>query len=493
MNSRSISVHRCRSERATPPAIAWVLVALCVVALGSGCASSQLSDDPNEVFTEAVRLSLDEEHADSARHAHHYMVSTNLDNERYDRAQKLLAENLEALGLQYAASLFYLNIAEKRRDVVIVDDAVAALERLISQPGYDQASLVSGFVASADITGLGEQQRAFVAYHQGLDSLRRGLDGWAKERFADIPTSSPYRHRATYARVVRTLAGYDLEAAEEGLRELLEHDDLPEGLRGDIHRSLARIAFEQQRFDEALDEYEEIRHTANEDPKLLLEMAWSHYYRGDYQRALGLLMALDAPTYSGLIAPERYLLEALSLKQLCQFEPAGKAAIRLRTRHGEAIDDLYAGVPIEVSTAIRRAARHREAGREVAAFRRRVNLEARRFEQLRDSLGPNLSQKLDGIYEHGLAEAKRREDDELYEEMFSVSEELLNADEGVRLVLHELAVSALRGRQRDGAVPLRTRVEIPVGGETVFFWFDGEFWTDEIDDLVVPMEDRCVD
>jgi len=36
-------------------------------------------------------------------------------------------------------------------------------------------------------------------------------------------------------------------------------------------------------------------------------------------------------------------------------------------------------------------------------------------------------------------------------------------------------------------------VEVPLSGERVFFPFTGEYWTDEMDDLVVVAEDRCVD
>jgi tetratricopeptide (TPR) repeat protein len=473
-------------------AVGFVVAAL--VATGTvGCGSSKLSNNPDEVYSSAVRLSLADDHSESARAAFHYMKSTSADNERYDRAQKLLAENLEALGLRYAASLFYLDIAKSRRDVRLVDDAIRSLERLTSEDGYDQSTVLEGFLASAEITGLPPQETAFVAYHQGLDSMRHGLLDWATERFADIPESSPYRHHAEYALSVKVLAAYDLTKTEERLRAMLEADDVPKDLAVDVHRTLARIAFEQERYDDALDEYEEIRDTATDDPKLLLEMAWSHYYLGDYQRALGLLMALDAPTYSGLIAPERYLLEALSLKQLCQFEPARKAASRLRSRHGKAIDDLYAGVSLKRSDEIRKAARHRESGRPVAAFRRHMQREAAQFKEVRDQFGAKLADRIDEIYAHGLNEAKRREDEQLFDEMRAVSEELLNAEEGVRLVLHELAVSVLRGRQRDDKAPLRSQVEIPAGGDTVFYKFDGEFWTDEIDDLVVPLEDRCVE
>src|SRR5699024_10764086 len=108
--------------------------------------------------------------------------------------------------------------------------------------------------------------------------------------FAEIPETSPYRYRAEYALIIKALATYNLDESKERLQKLLEAEDLPADLTVEVHRSLARIAFEQKRFQDALDEYTEIRDTATDDPKLLLEMAWANYYLGDYQRALGLLV-----------------------------------------------------------------------------------------------------------------------------------------------------------------------------------------------------------
>lgn len=459
----------------------------------TGCGLSTLSDDPDTLYSSALRASLDEDHTESARAAFQYMKSTNPDNVRYDRAEKLLAQNVEALGLNYAASLFYLDIAESRRDVRLVGESIGALERIVRRDGFDQITLRDGFLARAEITGLPPKERAFVAYYQGLDSLRLDLLTWAKDSFSQIPETSPYRHRAEYALIIKTLASYDLKDVTERLNTLSKAEDLPQDLSTEIHRTLGRIAFEQERYRDALEEYELIRDTATDDPSLLLEMAWTNYYRGDYQRALGLLVALDAPAYGGLIAPERYLLEALSLEQLCQFEPARIAATRLQARHGSAIHDLHAGTPLRKSTPIRQAARHRESGQGPAEFRSHMRHEAAVFDRIRDQFGPKLARHLDEIYAHGLQEAERREDEELFDEMRDVSEELLTAEEGVRLVLHELAVSVLRGRERDQADPLYRDIEVPVGGQTVFYKFDGEFWTDEIDDLIVPLEDRCVE
>ena len=476
---------RCRSKTAA------VLIALAL----TGCAGPSFVDmERDEVFAAAVEASLDERSSYASAAAYSYFRGANVDDPRYDRAMRLLALNSERMGFSYAASLWYLEIARARRDVALVSEAVLGLERVMSTYPHDRSTLVRGFIATAEITGLPPRQQAFVAYHQGLDSVLRGLDDWADSQFAQIPSGSEYALRARYVQLMRLVSAYELDEAIVEIEALLEEKNIPEDLRLEAQRTLARVDFERARWDDALERYETLRQSAPDDPSLLLEMAWTHYYRGEYQRALGLLLALDAPSYGGLIAPERYLLEALSLQKLCQFEPAQRAAVRLRIRHGDAIDDLYNGVPLRQSVALRNAARQRNEGQDVARYRARLARERVMIDEMEGELGKELADGLRAVYDRGLQEAARREDAELERVMVAVGDDLLAAEEGVRLILHELGVSLLRGRRNDPGEPERilTTERFDPQNE-VQYLFEGEFWTDELDDIVVRVEDRCID
>ncbi len=481
---------RARPQRRAPLASLALLLALCL--LVSACASHRFPDDRDLVFSMAVEASLAERHEAAAAAAQHFLSGSTPDDPRYDRAARLLANALEELELSYAASLIYLDIAQARRDVELVGDAVRGLERISLRYPYDSLTIRSGFLATEEITGLPAQQRAFVDFLQGLESMRTGLDTWGQARFARIPANSPYFARARYVLAVRDLDHGNLKAARDALEDILEARALPEDVAIDSHRALARIAFEEKRFDDALQAYEQIKKTAPDDPLLLLEMAWTHYYLGNSRRALGLLVALDAPAYANLIAPERFLLEALSLRRLCQFEPARQAAVRLRARHGDALADLERAVPLEDSDALRAAAGLRTGGKDVTDFRQRLQLERALVQRHTKAFGEALSERLESLYARGSEEATRRENESLMTEMIALAEELLAADEGVRLILHELGVGLLRGRGRPPGPPEVDTSSLS-GAKWVSYRFEGEFWTDELDDIVVIMEDRCID
>ncbi len=492
MSSGSASASRSDPRRWPGGRRAGVVALACLLA---SCATTHVPKDRDDAYAMAVRATQGGSPAVASAAAFHYLKGATTDDPRYDRAERLIGESEEKLGLTYAASLRYLDIARARRDPTLVPEAVRGIMRIVMGGPHDDATLVRGFIASADLPDLPADVQPFVDYEQGLDSAREGLDAWADLRFARIPKTSSYYWRARYVQAVRLVAARKLDDAVKAFQAILAGGGktLPADLAAKVHRSLARIFFEQKDYAQALGHYRKIRKLVPNDPELLLEMAWTYYYRGDSRRALGLLLALDAPEYHDLIAPQRFLLEALCLRRLCQFGPARRAAVRLRERHGDALKDIYDGVPLDHSRALRAAAEQRGQTHTAALYKERLEREAATVKRLRGKLGTDLYLHLRDVYQAGIAEAKRRENEVLSREVDGLADDLLAADEGVRLILHELSVALLRGRRRPGGPPEAPPPKIQVGGKKVGYRFDGEFWTDELDDLVVFAEDRCID
>jgi len=341
--------------------------------------------------------------------------------------------------------------------------------------------------------GHGPAGEAFVDFQQGLDLARRGADEWSEERFAKLPPGSNYAAAAEYVRIVRLVAEGDFPKARERLDALRERENLSPELRRDVERTVARLAFEEERYGDALGHFEALRDLAPDDPEILLEMAWTHYYLGDSRKTLGLLTALDAPVHRKYISPERYLLEALALRRLCQFGAAREAAVRLERRYEDSIVALGAGELPEQIPEMRAAARLRGRSRQNALFTERLRYEVAILDDLGDGLGQRLYDYLSNLYARGFQEANRREEELIGSDIAELTEELLAAREGVRLIVHELGVSLLRGRRRPAGAEEKPAVEVPLSGERVFYPFAGEFWTDELDDLLVIAEDRCID
>jgi hypothetical protein len=461
-----------------------------IALLVTGCAGT-IPENRELAFVYAVDQLQAGRPVASAGAAWRYLRGATTEDPRYDRAQRLLARSSQELGLSYAAAQWYLDIAQGRREPELLAEAVRGLQTIVETGAYDEDALVDGYLASAEIDGLPTDLQAFVAYHQGLRDARLRKKRWSKDHFASIGAGSPYRADAAYVDAIETVAKRKIDAAIEKLIAIEKRTLIRPKLMSQVRRSLARLYSAKDDHKEALTRYELLRQAAPGDPELLLEMAWVHYERGDIRRSLGLLLALDAPIYSDLIAPDRFLLEALALRRLCQFGPARQAAIRLRAKHGAALKDLYAGVQSMRSKALRAAARRRTSVKTRSAFYDRVKFEQKELKDI--GFPPDIEAHLNSLYRRGVAEARRGLDAALTGEIDRLAEELLAAEEGVNLILHELGVSLLRGRSRSPGPPLHPAPVVSASGRKAYFRFQGEFWTDELDDLIVVGEDRCIE
>jgi hypothetical protein len=465
------------------------LLLLLALALSSGCASVPVVKD--EAFTYSVEAVQENRFVQGADAAYNFLDAADPDDPRYDRGLRLLATACEGMGLRFAAALIYREIAQTRRNMELVPHALQGIERIVATRLYDEDTLITSFIAAEEFGYLPPETAAFVAYYKGLDLARRGEDEWAEVNFSALPETSPFSVRADYVRAVRMIADGNFPEARELLEEMQERDAITPELARDVERALARLAFEEQRYGDALAHFQTLEVLAPDDPEILLETAWTYYYQGDSRKTLGLLVALDAPVHESFISPERYLLEALALRRLCQFDAARAAAVSLERRYDDALDDLARGDLPEDIPEIREAARRRGFSKDNAVFLDRLLAERAVVPNLRVSDG--LRGYLDDLYERGLVEAERKEEERITRDADALAEEMLSSREGVRLIVHELGVSLLRGRRRPPGALEKPAVVIPVTGEHAFYPFAGEYWTDEMDDLEVIAEDRCIE
>lgn len=86
----------------------------------------------------------------------------------------------------------------------------------------------------------------------------------------------------------------------------------------------ARIHFRNRDYQKALDLYNEVPKTSFKWPYILIEKAWSHYYLGNYNRSLGVLITYNSPLLQSYFMPEAEILKALNYFKMCLFEDALK-------------------------------------------------------------------------------------------------------------------------------------------------------------------------
>jgi hypothetical protein len=440
-------------------------------------------------FADAVEASAKRSPAVAAEAAWDFLASSSVEDPRYPRAQRVLASALEDLDLSWSAAFLYRDITQHRRDLEVVPDAVRGLQRILTDGPYDDDLLVTSFLAAEDLEFLPDDSLAFTRWLSARDLYRRGDLRWADHTAAKIPEDSAWKPHVEFARAGRALVDRRDDEAREVLTTL-HAQDLPDDLRAEVRLALARLDYEAGDLDSAYAHYDGVRDLAPERPDVLLEMAWTAYRLDLPREAMGLLVALDAPALAYHAAPERYVLTALVARRMCQFHPMVRVADDLRERYAGTLAALEAGTPAESLSDLRAAASRRGPMAPVRHALRRLDWE--RDIATRKLHDPELTAWLDQVHDRARDSLQRRAAVLHDAQTRQLAEELVAADESLRLLVHELGVSMTRGRYRpEGAEALASVPPTPLVGQDAFA-FDGEYWTDELDELVVTMEDRCL-
>src|SRR5690606_30518828 len=82
----------------------------------------------------------------------------------------------------------------------------------------------------------------------------------------------------------------------------------------------ARNLYKTGEYDAALEAYGKIPKVSYKWPYILLEKAWVYYHKGDFNRALGQLLAYKSPLMDTYFFPEAEYLAALAYFRLCLYE-----------------------------------------------------------------------------------------------------------------------------------------------------------------------------
>jgi hypothetical protein len=203
-----------------------------------------------------------------------------------------------------------------------------------------------------------------------------------------------------------------------------------------------------------------------------------------------MVVGLGAPIFRRLFAPERDLLRALALRKLCQFRLAHQVVREFHQRYGALVRKARdrAGLP-DNPQIVEWAA----WGTRLAAFARvrtRLQTEIARIDSISDDA---LEGHLRALYQARLAFTEDHLRRGLPHAIDHVVDELLRVNEQMDLIDYEIAAGLVKPGARSGTAKLTaTAASLPYGSPQVFFPFDGEYWSDELNDFAVLADDRCL-
>lgn len=450
---------------------------------------------PPEVFREGLGNYYDGNFVDAAARMFDY-VSTNEETaENRTWAQYFLGLSLIELGFSHGGVEHLFDVVAGRARPELLPDALEAIERVMRGP-HDERLLDNRLIVDGDFGYLPPRTSGFVRFHQGLADLRAGRRKWALRLFESIPKSSAFAARARYALGVERLKSDQVAAAVKHFRAALAHPAATREVRNEARLALARILYERGEYAGADAMYRrvEVPSLTAAEGQVLLERAWTAYWRRENRKALGLLHALEAPSYARLHAPDKFLLRALIFKRLCHYIPAKRAVRRFRFAYGDTLDAIRRRVDLREPTVLRRAA----VGDDPALARTLLFREALAQELAQiDTVGgkwreTGLDDALREIYRLAAARVDLQLDGDFAVATRRAAEDLIVFEEQMSLLDYEVGLAIYaRIREERARRGDDTPLSVPLANEEAIYPFMGEYWNDELSRFDFLIDNRC--
>ena len=417
--------------------------------------------------------------------------------DNYEPAELFLAESMVQLGFTHAAAVYYADVARTRARPETLPEALKAMERLSRGP-HDEELIEREVLYGTDFGFMGPEIADYVHYNKGLMAYRDGQLRWSNFHFDKLKPNTVYAARARLLRAVDKLTRQnDVEGAQADFDALIADERAPLEVKNEARISSARLAYERRDFALAEKLYDSVQLPELDAGRgqIYLEKAWTFYERRDLSRAMGLLLALDAPSFRELFLPEKHLLRAFIYKDRCHYLPAKRAAREFTHRYRNALALIKARGDLAEDPRLLHAAYGLDGNaRKADAFhkallaeRDQVDATAGRFQ------ASGLTARLRKIYDRAVSEAARQRELAVKKATTAAADRLLREAEQVRLLDYEVGLDLYK-RVKKGTLAQQLIDEEDrafVTDQEIAYSFDGEYWNDELKDYRFQLPNRC--
>jgi hypothetical protein len=450
-----------------------------------------------ETFEKGLEAFYHDHFVEAAALMFDYLATNENTVENYEWAEYFLGAALARVGFTHGGAEYLYNVAKNRTRPEILPDALNELEKLL-EAAHDEDLIDQQLLTDSEFGYLPPGASDFVSYHQGLADLRAARIEWAERNFRRIRDDSPYAPRSIYALGVQRLDRNSEADAVSYFRRVLAHPQAHRELRNEARLALARILYEQERYKAARKIYDqvEVPELSTAEASLYLEKAWTSYWLRDFRKTMGILYALEAPSYRAYFAPEMFLLRALVYKNLCHYIPAKREIRRFRLRFGRTLENIRSRIDLREDDILRAAALQRGRLKRLADFRRTIAVQADKIDTIGGRwIEVGLEEQLREIYALKLKQTDLKLEALLTSETRKVAEELVDFEEQMYLLDYEIGLSIYRRLQKEEArrPTDADNLKIPFGGERAYYAFVDEFWNDELPTYDFFVENRCFD
>jgi hypothetical protein len=399
------------------------------------------------------------------------------------------------LGLKQLATEYYADIVRSSMDRAVTLQALDGLRKITHEEVYDERTIVEELLYEKEFGTLPPELNNFVHYYQALMDFRNGYPRWASNHVAKIEGKDEYFYRAMILEALWALKE-DKVGECRGLLETVAGDPGVETpVRNDAKKALARVMYEQGEFMEAYRLYREIEAPEYTLADVILEEAWAKFRERDYKKSMGLLVAFTAPSFQRLFKPEQYLLQTLIYMQYCHYSAAQGALGAFQDRYGDVLHCIRQRENLTENPQAYRILTGLPPVQRVDAYLKELADENATLGEL--MLSEGFLEYVRPMYELKTAQVERRREKVWNREVERLKRILFDYQEQANLLAYESGMHQYKkvkemyystSLEGDGKAK---EVNVPKFSRSTYFAFEGEFWSDELDDYTFFIEDYC--
>jgi len=482
---------------------AFIIISWVIIFVGCGATTPVVRPDRSDTTESVAQESPRVDHADFDRgytayekqkferarlFFFRYLSKHTPDDADYDWAQFFFGICLKRTGFSHASVDLLSNLVTRKPNPKIVSYSLELLEEVTRTLPFDEDKIIYQALSDQSYGFVDQDLSDFINYHQGVFDWQHGFIDWGNIHFKSIQPGTYYFYRYRYHQARYHVYKGEAQAAIKILTTLLIQPMGDRTLRDEVRQTLARLYYEIGKFATADQLYREIETPIIDQAHHLLERAWVHYRMGRPETAMGYLYAFRAPAFQSFFTPEYYILKSFIYKSVCHYEKALQVIKEFDRHYGTALTAIHTRAEIKNNPTLLRVIINQEQIHRAWEF---LTLLEKEHQQVAAISDPKLRAYLDQIYLLQIRKAKsdfRKSVQNAYEEM---ADDLLQYEEESHLVAYEIGLDMVQRvqqyhyREQKGSPKPQNR------DRAIVYPFQGEFWSHELDDYQVTLEDKC--
>ena len=441
-------------------------------------------------FLTGYKLYQSKKYEKACSYLYRYLSQQTADDVDYEWAEFFFGISLKKLGYSHAAIDVLSNLVTRKPNQRIVFYCLELFEQALRTLPVDRETIINRVLCDQEYGFLEGTVSDFVHYYQGVYDWQNGFIHWGNQHFSRIEPETHYYYQYLYKKALLALYKDDISEAIDLLKEVLRSNIPSRELQDEVRKTLARLLYERQQYEEADFMYAQIQKSILEQAENLLERAWAEYRMGNPEKAMGLLYAFEAPSFRDAFKPEFYILKSFIYKDVCHYDKAMTVIEEFRSRYDGALDIIYSRKPYADNQALMLYLLNKKHINQIWRFLERLEKERAACTEFKDSA---LRSYLEKLYDLQIQQSRNKLRRLIETEYEKAANDLLQYEENAYLMEYEIGLDMYKrvydvhyqeDRKESSDDPKPKRAVYP---------FQGEFWTDELADYRVTLPNKCQD